>query len=85
MWRRKKIALPEKEPMAVPRVGYLEIKTIVSDRVEIRFSVPDHAWSELRASVEWKAFSILLERIQKESDQKLHSTVIYPQESQDYM
>lgn len=44
--------------------GYNEIKSILSDQVVIRFSVPCHGWNELAMSKEWKDFQDLLEKYQ---------------------
>lgn len=53
-----------------PKLGYEELKSILSDWVVIRFSVPDHVWSELVESKEWKDFQALLEQHQTEDIQK---------------
>lgn len=46
--------------------GYEEFRSILSDQVVIRFSVPFRAWKELEESKEWKDFQVLLERHQTE-------------------
>lgn len=63
---------PLKQVMIEPvKYGYEEFKSILSDSVLIRFSVPIHAWSKLEESKEWKAFQSLLEEYQREYNRKL--------------
>lgn len=57
-------------PTEVPKFGYVSTSSILSDRVIVQFSVPDHAWNELQESREWKDFQSLLEEVQKEHIQK---------------
>ena len=59
---------------------YVEIRSILSDQVEIRFSVPCHEWNELVVSKEWKAFQALLEKCQIKQPQKRRLTAKYQQE-----
>ncbi len=44
--------------------GYEEFRSILSDQVVIRFSVPSRGWRELEESKEWKDFQTLLEKYQ---------------------
>lgn len=60
--------------------GYDEIRSILSDQVVIRFSVPCHGWNELAMSKEWKDFQDLLEKYQTGQPQKQHLTAEYQQE-----
>ncbi len=57
--------------------GYDEIKSISSDQVVIRFSVPCHGWNELAISKEWKDFQALLEKYQIGQSQKQHLATEY--------
>lgn len=57
-------------PREPPRQGYDESKSVLSDWVTVRFSVPDHAWNELQESKAWKDFQSLLEKVQKEHVQR---------------
>lgn len=57
-------------PTGVPIFGYVSTRSILSDRVIVQFSVPDHAWNELQESREWRDFQSLLEEVQKEHIQK---------------
>lgn len=49
----------------IPKEGYTTTKSILSDSVVIQFSVPDHEWSKLIESKEWKDFQSLLEECQR--------------------
>lgn len=53
----------------VPVQGYGIFNNILSSSDLIVFSVPNHGWSELEVSEEWKSFQNLLERFQKEHNQ----------------
>lgn len=53
-----------------PEKGYVTYWCIVSNHVEVRFLVPNLAWSELEKSKEWKSFQDLLEKSQEEYIQK---------------
>lgn len=72
----KKASVEQTATLFVPsepkKPGYEEIKSILSRWVVVRFSVPDHAWNELRESEEWKDFQALLEKFQREHIQNGH-------------
>ncbi len=55
----------------VPVQGYGIFNNVLSNSDLIVFSVPNHGWSELEVSDEWKIFQNLLEKFQKEHNQNL--------------
>lgn len=62
-------------PAELPTLGFEEFRTILSDWVVVRFSVPCHAWNELVESKEWRDFQDLLEKYQKEYIRTQHTVV----------
>ena len=57
-------------PDEPPEQGFDEFRSILSDLVVIRFSVPCHEWNGIAESKEWRDFVNLLEKCQKEYIQK---------------
>lgn len=83
--RRKKVAFKPsnnyKEPVyPAPEVGYVSSTSILSDRVLIQFSAPDHEWNELENLKEWKDFVKRLEECQREQIRNKHLTAQCRQE-----
>lgn len=75
--RRKKVAVENSYRAPIypaPEVGYVSSTSILSERVLVQFSVPDHEWSELEKSKRWKDFVKCLEECQREQIRNKHLT-----------
>lgn len=72
---RQSMRSPSIVPGEPPTLGFEEFRTILSDWVVVRFSVPCHAWNELVESKEWRDFQNLLEKYQKEYIRTQHTVV----------
>lgn len=55
----------------IPEEGYVVVSNILSNYVAVQFAVPDHEWSELEQSKEWRAFQALLEKAQEQYIQRV--------------